>query len=221
MTVSTTTSDRYRRRREAGEASRAETQRRLIAAADRLFRQRGYTATTVSAIAAEAGVSVQTVYLACGSKRELLRAAGRAAAVQSASPTGAEDWHATITADLAEHTGANPTAEAYLIAVARLFTEVAERTAPYRTLNRQASAVEPEAEDDWQTMQAERRRTMDFVADALPGAGRRPGLTDTDLGDTLWSLASPEMYDLHTGAGRSPTEFEAWLGRTLTAALGA
>jgi AcrR family transcriptional regulator len=219
MAKSPTAPDRYRRRREAGEASRAETQRRLVAAADQLFRERGYSATTVSAIAAAAGVSIQTVYLAWGSKRDLLRAAARAATVQSTFPTSPEQWRAMISADIAEQTGDDLTAHSYLKAVARLFTGVAERTAPYRNLNRQATAVEPEVAEDFTAMQAERRRTIEAVADGVPRDSRRPGLSDSDLRDTLWALASPEMYDLLTGAGRSRTEFEAWLSRTLIAAL--
>ena len=61
------------RQREAGAASRAETRRQLIAAARELFSEQGYSATTVTKIARLAGVSLQTLYLACGSKRELLQ----------------------------------------------------------------------------------------------------------------------------------------------------
>jgi len=61
------------RQREAGAASRAETRRQLIAAARELFSEQGYSATTVIKIARLAGVSLQTLYLACGSKRELLQ----------------------------------------------------------------------------------------------------------------------------------------------------
>jgi AcrR family transcriptional regulator len=184
-----------------------------------MFRDQGYTATTVSAIAAAAGVSVQTVYLACGSKRDLLRAAGRAAALQTAAPTSPEQWRATISAHLAEATGEDPSPSVYLSAVAALFTDVAERTAPYRRLHQQAAAVEPEVGEDWEAMQAERRRTMAFVAEGIPAPQRRPGLSDADLRDTVWALASPEMYDLLTGAGRSRDQFEAWLASTLIATV--
>src|SRR6266540_7187996 len=48
------------------------TRRRILDAARRLFVERGYVATTIEAIAAEAGVAVPTVYLAFGTKRALL-----------------------------------------------------------------------------------------------------------------------------------------------------
>ena len=48
------------------------TRRRIRDAARRLFVERGYVATTIEAIAGEAGVAVPTVYLAFGTKRALL-----------------------------------------------------------------------------------------------------------------------------------------------------
>ena len=47
---------------------------RLLRAAEEEFTERGYAAATVARIAARAGVTVQTLYLAWGSKRALLRA---------------------------------------------------------------------------------------------------------------------------------------------------
>jgi AcrR family transcriptional regulator len=211
--------ERYRRRREAGAASREETRQRLVEAADELFRERGYVDSTVAAIAARAGVSVQTVYLAWGSKRDLLRAAGRAAAIDSSSPTSSEQWQAIIAGDVAAETGGDPTAPAYLTAVARLFTGVAERTALYREIHRQAEALDAEIVSDAEAMQSERRRTMALVARGLPADGRRNDLSPEEIHDTLWALASPEMYDLLISAGHTPATFEQWLGRTLIAAL--
>ena len=116
--------------------------------------------------------------------------------------------------------GADPDAPGYIAAVSRLFTQVAERTAPYRRMRQEAAATDREIADDWDTTQAERKQTMAAVAADLPRRGLRPGLAPTACTDTVWALASTEMYDLLTGlGGYSPAEFEAWLARTLTAAL--
>lgn len=212
--------DPYRRRRAAGAASREETRRRLLVAADALFRAQGYPATTVTAIAARAGVSLQTLYLAWGSKRELLRAAGDAATVASQLPASHEEWRSTIREELATDAGDDPSAGAYLAAVSRLFVRVAERTALYWRMNQQASATDVEVAAGWEATMAERRRTMEEVARAVPHRGLRPGLTSADIADTLWALASPEVYDLLTSqAGHSPAAFGSWLQRTLVAAL--
>ena len=58
------------RRRAQAEATRVD----ILDAAQRLFEARGYAATTVEAIAAEAGVALKTVYVAFETKSGLLRA---------------------------------------------------------------------------------------------------------------------------------------------------
>src|SRR5262252_3035616 len=65
---------RVSRQREAGEATRRETRRRLLVAARAEFAERGYAAATVIRIAERADVSVQTLYSNWGNKRNLLRA---------------------------------------------------------------------------------------------------------------------------------------------------
>ena len=76
---------RVSRQKEAGEATRRETRRRLLAAAKAEFAERGYAAATVIRIAERADVSVQTLYSNWGNKRNLLRA------VMVSSVTGDED----------------------------------------------------------------------------------------------------------------------------------
>src|ERR1700744_3849222 len=61
------------RQKKAGERLRQDTRNRLLHAAGEEFAARGYAGTTVARLAAAAGVSVQTLYLAWGSKRALLR----------------------------------------------------------------------------------------------------------------------------------------------------
>src|SRR6478672_6190273 len=61
--------DSPRRREQA-----AATRRGILQAAQRLFERDGYAATTMAAIAAEAGVALKTVYVAFETKSGLLRA---------------------------------------------------------------------------------------------------------------------------------------------------
>jgi TetR/AcrR family transcriptional regulator of autoinduction and epiphytic fitness len=49
-----------------------QTRRAILDAAAKLFVEPGYAATPLTAVAAEAGVAVQTVYAVFGSKRQLL-----------------------------------------------------------------------------------------------------------------------------------------------------
>src|SRR5262249_17335707 len=50
----------------------ADTRRLVLAAAARLFAQRGWAATTLAMVAAEAGTAVETIYAGVGSKAQLL-----------------------------------------------------------------------------------------------------------------------------------------------------
>src|ERR671933_2654168 len=67
--VKTRRYDATRRREQA-----AATRRRVLDAAQVLFERDGYAATTMAAIAAEAGVALKTVYVAFETKSGLLRA---------------------------------------------------------------------------------------------------------------------------------------------------
>src|SRR3954451_11387703 len=61
--------DSPRRREQA-----AATRRQILAAAQLLFERDGYAATTMAAVAAEAGVALKTVYVAFETKAGMLRA---------------------------------------------------------------------------------------------------------------------------------------------------
>src|SRR5947207_11189663 len=52
----------------------ASTRSSILEAAQRLFEEQGYAATTMEAISAEAGVALKTVYVAFTTKSGLLRA---------------------------------------------------------------------------------------------------------------------------------------------------
>ncbi len=54
-----------------------QTRRDIMAAAGALFREGGYTATSMPAIASAAGVVVETIYRSFGSKAELVQSGRR------------------------------------------------------------------------------------------------------------------------------------------------
>ena len=61
----TTSAPRQQRRK-------AETRRRIVRAADELFRERGYAETSIEDVAAAADVAVRTIYLHFGSKAAIM-----------------------------------------------------------------------------------------------------------------------------------------------------
>src|ERR1700682_3004952 len=74
-------------RREAA----AETRKAVVAAASKLFADRGYAATTMTAIAAAAGVALDTVYASVGPKPVLFRHLIETAISGRDQPAVAED----------------------------------------------------------------------------------------------------------------------------------
>ena len=139
------------RHQEAGAASRAETRRRLLRAAEEEFAERGYTAATVARIAARAGVTVQTLYLAWGSKRALLHAyidAALAGDETTSYPQARPDMIAAVLE------GALDDPRAIIRQISALYRQIAERAALGWQLYRDAAASDPEIATDWQALQA-------------------------------------------------------------------
>lgn len=211
------------RQREAGAASRAETRRRLLVAAAELFGEKGYSRATVNAIASRAGVSLQTLYLSWGSKRELLR--GFLQFSLSGSPTAIDDasWVARLRELVASEMDRQPDdPRVELRAAARVFRQAAERAALAWQLYRDAAAIDSEIADDWAALAKLRRQS---AADGLLGgvlsSGRMRPTLDRDAAlDTVMVVMSPESYDvLVRGTGYTLDQYEQWMGDTLIAAL--
>src|SRR4051794_10945634 len=120
------------RRQPRGRATRA----RIIAAATRLFVRDGYLATTMAAIAAEAGVAVQSLYLAFGSKLGILSAALDVAIVGDVQPVPLLErlW-------VRELAALSDGPQAVLLFVGQL-RQILERTYPLYAAVRAASASE-------------------------------------------------------------------------------
>src|SRR5437763_15977452 len=88
--------DSPRRREQA-----AATRREILDAAQRLFERQGYAATTMEAIAAEAGVALKTVYVAFETKSGLLRALWHLLlrGDERDAPVGDRDWYRAMPAE--------------------------------------------------------------------------------------------------------------------------
>lgn len=211
------------RQREAGAASRAETRRRLLVAAAELFAEKGYPRATVNGIASRAGVSLQTLYLSWGSKRELLRAFLEYSL--SGSPTAIDDasWAARLRELVASEMDRQPDDPAVeLRAAARVFRQAAERSALAWQLYRDAAAIDSEIADDWAALARLRRQSMaeGLMAGVLSSGRMRPTLDRDAALDTIVVVVSPESYGvLVRGAGYTLDRYEQWIGDTLIAAL--
>jgi len=183
----------------------ALTRTRIAEAARRCFAQTGYGATTLQAIAGEAGVAVQTVYAVYSSKAGILRALraslvnqpaaerlyGEALAVAPAEPGQALDLFARSIRGRWE-AGAD---------VVRAHAEAAATNAALRA--------------EVEVVLERRRGGIRQLAGAL-AAGLAPHVDVARAAAIMDVLTLPEIYsELTLIAGWSPDAFEAWLARAL------
>src|SRR5579864_4233495 len=209
---------RVSRQREAGEATRRETRRRLLAGARAEFAERGYAAATVIRIAERADVSVQTLYSNWGSKRNLLRAVMESSVTGDDLPLVAGQPPAILVATLDPGDAADP--RRLLAHLSRQYRLLAERAAVGWQTYRDGAAIDPDIAADWQQLSDLRRQAFHTMFARLPGGALRAGLTHAAAADTAWVIASPDTHhQLVRQAGYSYDQLEDWVRGTLAAAL--
>ncbi len=188
----------------------AETRRRILDAARARIVEHGYRASPIRAIAADAEVSVATVYELVGRKPDIVRELVELALSGAERPVpGSErDYVAAMRAEV--------DASAQLDIYAAAITAIQGRLAPLFLALRDAATTEPEAAEVWATVSRRRADNMTHVAADLAATGQlRPDLTIDGVADTLWALNSPEMYVLlTTERGWTPERFRHWLADT-------
>ena len=180
-------------RRRYDSARRAEQARQtraaVVEAARRLFLRDGFAATTIAAIAAEAQVSVETIYKAFGGKPGLVRAIC-ATALAGEGPVPAETRSDELQAQ-------EPDPRKIIRGWGELTIEVAPRIAPILLLVRSAAATDPEMAALRAEMDTGRLTRMTSNARNLAEAGHlRDDITVEQAGEVMWTYSSPELYEL-------------------------
>jgi AcrR family transcriptional regulator len=194
-------------------ARAAEAGRRVLDAARRLFLSSGYAGTTMAEVAAEAGVSVESVYKIHGGKARLVLA------VFHDAIAGRDDEPAELRAD--RISSGEPDPRRRLRAFGNFVAEVTPRVVPVMLLVRAAAAGDPETADVWRQMLDERLARMAGHAQRLADEGHlRPDVTVEEARDVLWLYSAPEVYELLVvQRGWSPDRLGAWVGETYVRAL--
>ena len=190
-------------------AQARETRRSVLEAALKLFIAHGYAATTIQTIADEAGVAVQTVYAAFGSKRELMRQ------LIETSITGDDDPTPVMERPQYRAVATEPDLHRRAQLDAALSRTIVERVAPIVRVAEEAAASDPALAATMETIRSARRREMLEAATLLAGPeGLR--LTPEDAAATLYVLYSPQVADmLMRDHGWSPQRYETWLARMI------
>jgi TetR/AcrR family transcriptional regulator of autoinduction and epiphytic fitness len=208
-----------KRRRSYDSSNRArqarETRRRIVEAAALLFVRDGYSATSISAIAEEAGVAVPTVYASVRSKANILRA------VVDLTVRGDDE-----AAPLASRAGwqeierqQNPREQLALFA--HLHRQICDREAAVFAQLEAAAGADPEATQLLAEHDQRRYETQRRLARSLHRRKQlKPGLAARDAADVLWTLASERTYlALVRDRGWKADNYERWVAEQLAAAL--
>ena len=173
------------RRREQARQTREE----ILESARRRFLRDGFVPTTIASIAADVGVSVDTIYKAFGGKPGLVRAICKEAL------GGEGPVHAETRSDALQAAERDP--HEIIRGWGLLTTEVAPRVSPILLLVRDAASTDPEMASLKADLDAQRLERMTRNAHNLAAAGHlRPGIAEDVAGEILWTYSSPEIYEL-------------------------
>lgn len=194
------------RRREQAETTRRD----IVEAAGRLFERDGYVATSVAAIAAEAGVALKTIYLAYAGKADILSALWdtRLRGDEDAAPVGKQLWYIEVLEE--------PDPELQLRLNARNSRRVKERIGDVAGVIRSAAQSDPLIGALWAKIQEsfyENQRKI--VASLAKKSALKPELDVTRATDLLWTLNHPDVWLLLVGQrGWTPSRYQQWFGDT-------
>ena len=187
-------------------AQAAATRREILEAAERLFGQRGYAATTIAAIAAEANVALKTVYVGFETKSGVLRALWnlRLRGGLGDAPVSERPWYREV---LEERNS-----ERQLRLAARYSREVKVRVGVLFEVIRGAALVDPEIAELWARIQREFHANQRAIVESLAEKNAlRDGLSVDRGADILWTLNHPSLWQLLVGErGWTPEEHEQW-----------
>jgi AcrR family transcriptional regulator len=197
------------------EQQAAATRRAILESALRLFERQGYATTTMDAIAADAAVSLKTVYLAFETKARLLRAVWDLALKgdESDAPVAARPWYMEVLEE--------PDPRRKLRLLARNSCIVKVRIGALLGVIRDAAPSDPDIRELWELIQSDfyvNQRTIVETLDRKDALAR--GLDISRAADLLWTLNHPDVWLLLVERrGWAPEAFEAWLADTACAQL--
>jgi AcrR family transcriptional regulator len=186
----------------------AATRRQILDAAQRLFERQGYAATTMAAIAAEAGVALKTVYLAFETKSGVLRALWNLLlrGDEGEAPVAERSWYREVIGEQ------DP--ERQLRLNARNSRAVKTRIAGLLKVIRNAAPVDPDIGALWERIQAEFHANQRVIVERLAERkALRRGLDVDRATDVLWTLNHPDVWQLLVAErGWTPEQYEQWFG---------
>lgn len=202
---------RYESRRRQEQA--AQTRSDILAAAGTLFRERGYAATSMPLIASEAGVVVETIYRAFGSKAGLFRAVVEAVLAGGASRAGVPVEERPAIRSVIDEPDPRRQIELYVATQPGIH----RRAGPLLRALLGAVATDPELKALWDEMEAWRLEGQGrFVGMLAERGSLRSGVSFDEARDVVWTLCSLAVHDLLVVArGWTSEQYQEWLTTAL------
>src|SRR6185503_19366966 len=171
------------------QAQANETRRHILEAARKLFTERGYAGATAEAVAAQAGVSAQTIYAIFKNKKKLL------VSLMNVSPaTGMEDH-----TPMSEHTNVQAVGQEHdqrrqLQMFAQVVANNLNQVAGVFEVIADAARIEPDFERIVQKLNKQRLEHMTFAVQQIAANGPfRINMDETHATDIVWTLTSGEV----------------------------
>lgn len=187
-----------------------QTRGAILDAAQELFTDQGYAATTMPAIAARAGIALKTVYLAFGTKAGVLHALWdvRLGGDDQPIPIVDRPWYRQLLQVDDPHT--------LLRTAARQSRLTKDRAGEVMRIVRDAAFTDPTIADLWERIETEFRTVLHGFAHRLDElAALAAGMDVTTATDILWTLNHPDLWRLLVRErGWTPEEWETWFGDT-------
>jgi AcrR family transcriptional regulator len=193
----------------------AATRRRIGEAAFRLFALHGYAATTMDAIAREAGVAVQTVYFTFHTKAAVLFEAMK---VGGGAPAEAVE---VMNRPWIQEAFDAQTGGRRLAIIVEHGTDIYSRLAPMYPAVSAAASIDPDVDEAWQRIVRGRREGMRRITQAMAHGGElRDGLGIDRAADIMSAVHRHETYLALVGeSGWSVEAYKAWVYVTLARQL--
>ena len=189
----------------------AATRRLILDAATRLFVARGYAATSIDAIADEAGVGRSTVFAAAGGKPWLLKTAYDRAVV-------GDDEQVPLVERPQARSLFGLTDPAQIVdTYAAIVSDATQRVSAIYEVVRSAASVDAEVRQLWSDISTQRLTGAQTIAALLKKRrGLRSGLSVAIARDTIWIYNDPGLhYALVLGRGWTLNRYRSFLADTL------
>jgi AcrR family transcriptional regulator len=200
----------------SGRRAQARARRLAVVLAARdLFERDGYRPTTIAAIAAQAGVSAESVYKGFGTKAALAKAVFDIELAGDDAPVPVAERPAML------QVRAEPDVLRKIAMFVDGLAQRQARSARVQILIRDGRHVDDSLAPIWEKMHDEGLAGMTMLGRHLLETGQlRDGISFEEVRDVLWNYLTIDTYErLVLTRGWPLDRYSQWLARTITSAL--